>query len=37
MKQFLVLLVFTLGLDNEYLVRHRVLCVVALAFGSSLC
>ena len=28
MKQFLVLLVFTLG--KEYRVRHRVLCVVVL-------
>ena len=35
MKQFLVLLVFRLG--TEYRVRHRVLCVVALGFGSSLC
>ena len=35
MKQFLVLLVFTLG--KEYRVRHRVLCVVVLGFGSSLC
>ena len=35
MKQFLVLLVFTLG--EEYRVRHCVLCVVALAFGSSVC
>ena len=35
MKQFLVLLVFTLG--NEYRVRHHVLCVVVLGFGSSLC
>ena len=37
MKQFLVLLVFTLGLGNKYWVRHHVVCVVALAFGSSLC
>ena len=29
------MLVFTLG--KEYQVRHRVLCVVALAFGSNLC
>ena len=35
MKQFIVLLVFTLG--KEYRVRHRVLCVVVLGFGSSLC
>ena len=34
MKQFLVLLVFTLG--KEYRVRHSVLCVVAFAFDSSL-
>ena len=33
MKQFLVVLVFTLG--KEYRVRHRVLCVVVLYFGSS--
>ena len=30
MKQFLVVLVFTLG--KEYRVRHRVLCVVVLGF-----
>ena len=35
MKQFLVLLVFTLG--KEYRVLHRVLYVVVLGFGSSLC
>ena len=34
MKQFLVLLVFTL--DKEYRVRHRVLYVVVLGFGRSL-
>ena len=33
MKQFLVLLVFTPG--KEHGIRHRVLCVVALAFGCS--
>ena len=35
MKKFLVLLVFTLG--KEYRVGYRVLCVVVLGFGSSLC
>ena len=36
MKQFLVLLVFTLG--KEYQVWHdHVLCVVVFGFGSSLC
>ena len=35
MKQFLVLLVFTLG--KEYREQHRILCVVVLGFGISLC
>ena len=35
MELFFVLLVFTLG--KEYRVRHRVLRVVFLGFGSSLC
>ena len=34
MKQFLVLLVFTLG--KEYGIRHRVLYVIVLGFGKSL-
>ena len=35
MKQFFVLLVFSLGI--EYRVRPRVLCAVVLGIGSSLC
>ena len=35
MKQFLVMLVFTLG--KEYRVRHRVLCVVVLVVVYAVC